>query len=694
MAAKFEAKYNSAGPSKSKKRRMEDFIDKGAGYDESDPFIDNSDIYDEVVPADMQTVHGGFYINSGSLDFKEVELSEDEEDSLPQPPKVPTKIKKAKTKIGTGVLTKTKNPVGRPPGIGNKRPSLSLLDKNSLLQKKRKIIITPTSPAGKIISKIKKKNTFSKLDRPSNTNTVPTKPVNSKANAESPSSSSGSSSSSSSGDGSSSSSGSESSSSEGTEEKDKDASKAKLLKNPVKIKTTAPPLSVQPKLLPAVRKIDYSLANPQKRLKTKNVPLNPKLHPNLGSTSAMAAPPSAPVSSSMSINSINITPPPPPQISPKMPNKDLIKTNGGNSVISRTPTSSGMMTIPTSSPSLKMQPPKASPGPSVSPGLSISAVTTPRNTNSIPTKKPRIKNRPVLNTNNISPSQQQQLELLSNLQAYAMPHLNFTPNLSPNTSLIKAGINIMPGAPKAMPNLKKMAQASASVEKLGPKQPKVSAAPKPVKSRPKPPPPVTPPTSHQNSFSNSGVTNSSYLSNFPTYKTPPPLGGPGVDMMSKVRTAAIVSSGSNIPKVTPNSAAFSASTLSLSSVTLPHSSSNSPLTSSSILSAAGISSILNSTNSLVGNVPSSLTVQRIPGSITITPSSQPSIFQSTGVANTSKSHNMDLKVNKQFTPYDVSSLLQNSGVSNYANNLLTMSKAGAVKPASSIVNSRDSQRKQ
>ncbi|XP_037545368.1 ubinuclein-2b [Nematolebias whitei] len=75
LARKFENKYGG-GPKKKKKDRMQDLIDIGYGYDETDPFIDNSEAYDELVPASLTTKHGGFYINTGTLQFRPASDSE------------------------------------------------------------------------------------------------------------------------------------------------------------------------------------------------------------------------------------------------------------------------------------------------------------------------------------------------------------------------------------------------------------------------------------------------------------------------------------------------------------------------------------------------------------------------------------------------------------------------------------------
>ncbi|XP_057341519.1 ubinuclein-2-like isoform X2 [Microplitis mediator] len=77
IAKRFEAKYGTTNSLKNKKKKYYDDVDLGAGYDENDSFIDNTDAYDEVVPLGVTTAHGGFYINSGPLEFdvKEGEIS-------------------------------------------------------------------------------------------------------------------------------------------------------------------------------------------------------------------------------------------------------------------------------------------------------------------------------------------------------------------------------------------------------------------------------------------------------------------------------------------------------------------------------------------------------------------------------------------------------------------------------------------
>lgn len=94
LAKKFEMKYGGK-PHKHRKDRLQDLIDIGSGYDETDPFIDNSEAYDELVPASLTTKYGGFYINTGTLQFRQA--SDTEEDDITdnqkhKPPKIP-KIK-------------------------------------------------------------------------------------------------------------------------------------------------------------------------------------------------------------------------------------------------------------------------------------------------------------------------------------------------------------------------------------------------------------------------------------------------------------------------------------------------------------------------------------------------------------------------------------------------------------------------
>ncbi|KAM9363765.1 LOW QUALITY PROTEIN: ubinuclein-1-like [Symphorus nematophorus] len=87
IAKKLEEKYG--GKPKKKKDRIQDLIDIGYGYDDEDSFIDNSEAYDEFVPASITTKFGGFYINSGVLQFRQASDTEDltTEEKTPEPSK-------------------------------------------------------------------------------------------------------------------------------------------------------------------------------------------------------------------------------------------------------------------------------------------------------------------------------------------------------------------------------------------------------------------------------------------------------------------------------------------------------------------------------------------------------------------------------------------------------------------------------
>ncbi|XP_060075231.1 ubinuclein-1-like [Ylistrum balloti] len=91
IARQFEEKYGPK-PGKKKKKPMMEMIDLGEGYDENDPFIDNSEAYDELVPSTLTTRLGGFYINSGKLEFRE--LSDDSMDAFQKSTPLQKKRKK------------------------------------------------------------------------------------------------------------------------------------------------------------------------------------------------------------------------------------------------------------------------------------------------------------------------------------------------------------------------------------------------------------------------------------------------------------------------------------------------------------------------------------------------------------------------------------------------------------------------
>ncbi|KAH8332503.1 hypothetical protein KR074_004288 [Drosophila pseudoananassae] len=70
IVKELEAKYGNAYATGRGKSKKDDYRDIGMGYDESDSFIDNTEAYDEMIPEEAETLMGGFYLNCGALEFK------------------------------------------------------------------------------------------------------------------------------------------------------------------------------------------------------------------------------------------------------------------------------------------------------------------------------------------------------------------------------------------------------------------------------------------------------------------------------------------------------------------------------------------------------------------------------------------------------------------------------------------------
>lgn len=130
LAQKLEEKY---GGKPKKKDRVQDLIDIGFGYDDEDSFIDNSEAYDEFVPASITTKLGGFYINSGLLQFRPT--SDPETDG----PQTEERLKKRKLHSGLEKPKKKRNTKKQT------SPSSETPGENEVKKKKKKKLLSVTS---------------------------------------------------------------------------------------------------------------------------------------------------------------------------------------------------------------------------------------------------------------------------------------------------------------------------------------------------------------------------------------------------------------------------------------------------------------------------------------------------------------------------------------------------------------------
>ncbi|XP_055849097.1 yemanuclein [Episyrphus balteatus] len=87
IAKELEKKYGTTYASGRGRSKKDDFCDIGLGYDENDSFIDNTEAYDEIIPEEVETVEGGFYINSGALVFKQLSCTEKTDEIIKMPNK-------------------------------------------------------------------------------------------------------------------------------------------------------------------------------------------------------------------------------------------------------------------------------------------------------------------------------------------------------------------------------------------------------------------------------------------------------------------------------------------------------------------------------------------------------------------------------------------------------------------------------
>ncbi|KAL4657951.1 ubinuclein-2-like [Arapaima gigas] len=170
LARKFESKYGNSGKKK-RKDRIVDLIDIGFGYDESDSFIDNSEPYDELVPASLNTKLGGFYINMGTLQFRAASDSEGEEPGkegkrTQNQKACEESVKKRKKKQEGGGAEK------KPKKIKAPKPGVLILNTPRPEKKKRKKLMADSLNMAAFMRRFGREKDVMRKKQPANANRV------------------------------------------------------------------------------------------------------------------------------------------------------------------------------------------------------------------------------------------------------------------------------------------------------------------------------------------------------------------------------------------------------------------------------------------------------------------------------------------------------------------------------------------
>ncbi|XP_037028734.1 yemanuclein isoform X2 [Bradysia coprophila] len=138
IAKEFERKYGTAYSGK-KRGSNNNECDKGAGYDMNDEFIDNSEAYDELIPDEIETDRGGFYINSGALEFKNLPNYERPDDAARMPKPKKRSLSTSSESSSSDNEEPNKKPNSTKNGPNEKKPKLSEKDKHKNKEKKLKV---------------------------------------------------------------------------------------------------------------------------------------------------------------------------------------------------------------------------------------------------------------------------------------------------------------------------------------------------------------------------------------------------------------------------------------------------------------------------------------------------------------------------------------------------------------------------